>query len=97
MDLTFTRGVSANFTGKGEDGTTLFTIRESLVLVDDSATLRVYLPGFPDRIAIAPPDGALPGGKVTREKAMRVAADSLEQWASKVLGVALAVNVVDNT
>ncbi len=97
MDLTFTRGEFNSLYGKGENGATLFTIHDSVTSGDDSAILRTSLPGMRKQTTIAPPEGAERYSNAAREKAMRAAAKGLEQWASKVLGVALTVNVVDNT
>ncbi len=97
MDLTFTRGEFNTLYGKGENGATLFTISDSLTKNDESAVLRTHLPGLREHTTIAPPEGAPKYSNAAREKAMRAAAKGLEQWASKVLGVTLTVNIVDNT
>ncbi len=96
MNLTWTRGGYNSLYGKGENGATLFTIHDSMARSDD-AVLRTRLPGLREHTTIAPPEGAPKYSNAAREKAMRAAAHGLEQWASKVLGVSLTVNVVDNT
>jgi hypothetical protein len=96
MNLTFTRGEYNSLYGKGENGATLFTIHDSMTKSDD-AVLRTKLPGLRESTTIAPPEGTERYSDAAREKAMRAAAKGLEQWASKVLGVALTVNIVDNT
>jgi hypothetical protein len=97
MDLTWTRGEFNALYGKGENGATLFTINDSMTRGDESAILRTRLPGLREHARIEPPDGAPQYSNAAREKAMRAAAKGLEQWASKVLGVALTVHIVDNT
>jgi hypothetical protein len=97
MDLTFTRGEFNSLYGKGENGATLFTISDSMTRGDDSVNLRTSLPGLRENTTIAPPEGAPKYSNAAQEKAMRAAARGLEQWASKVLGVTLTVNIVDNT
>ncbi len=97
MDLTFTRGEHNILYAKGENGATLFTISQSFSRSDEKVHLKTSLPGLRDVTVIEAPEGCTKWSRETNERAMRSAARGLEQWASRVLGVALTVNVVDNT
>ncbi len=97
MDLTFTKTSHGTLRGSGPDGTTLFSIGQSTRRGEETVIVKDELPGLGDRTVIEAPDGCTKWCRETNTLAMRVAADSLEQWASNVLGVALTVNIVDNT
>ncbi len=97
MDLTFIRGDHGSLKGQGENGATIFTISQSMSRGDENVILRTSLPGLRDTTVIEAPEGCTKWSGETNQKAMRAAARGLEQWAAKVLGVALTVNVVDNT
>ncbi len=97
MDLTFTRTRHNTLQGCGPDGTTLFAIDQSSSRSSETVSVKSYLPGTSDPGAIEAPEGCTKWSAETNTLAMRAAAKGLEQWASKVLGVALTVNIVDNT
>ncbi len=97
MNLTFTKAGHGTFKGVGENGTTIFTISQSFSRSDENVHLKTPLPGLRDVTVIEAPDGCTKWSRETNTLAFRAAADSLEPWASKVLGVTLTVNIVDNT
>ncbi len=97
MDLTFTRTRHNTLQGAAPDGTILFGIDQSSSRNSEAVYVKCNLPGAGDSGAIDAPEGCNKWSAETNALAMRFAADSLEQWASKVLGVALTGNGGDNT
>lgn len=93
MNLTFTRTEYGGARGVGENGAVLFTIAPSMTS-RTTVNLRTRLPGIRENITVEGPDKY---DKVTFAAAMEKAARILERWAARQLGVALAVNIVDNT
>ncbi len=97
MNLTFTKTRHGGISGAAPDGTSLFNIGQSTSRNEEKVIVQASLPGMASRIVIDAPEGRTKWDRETNMLAFRAAADSLEQWASNVLGVTLTVNVVYNT
>ncbi len=91
MNLTFTRTRYGSAQGVGENGAVLFILNPSTARGDNVVHLRTDLPGIRTDIPVESPS------KYDFGPAMVKAAQVLQHWAARQLGVALTVDVVDNT
>lgn len=91
MDLTFTCTRFGSVQGVGENGAVLFAASPSTARGDNTVYLNTNLPGIKPNIAVESAD------KYDYTAAMAKAAQILERWAARQLGVTLTVNIVDNT